>query len=340
MKNKKGFTLIELIGVVTVLALIALIVYPTINTVIKNSKEKAYKDQVELVIKAAKQWGMDHSEELPDAGGTMTLSIATLLQNGYITNDDVIDPRETGRSLSGSIIIRYASNQYIYEYSTETFKTAIATWLKENKASQLTDGVYKGTNPDNYVNFNGEKWRIVKINSDDTVRIIRNETLTSNAWDSAGTGSWTDSSLKRYLNVTYYNSLKDSVYLSNGTWCIGTIGDNYCETSENAYVGLISANEYVEASANSSCTLSSVSTCGTNNYLKLTNINYYTITRGGAEGFDHVYMINNGTLTNSYTSLPDMTKTKLAIRPVVNLKSTVKIVGGNGNSSDPFALSI
>jgi len=80
MNNKKGFTLIELIGVVTLLALIALVVYPAINSVIKNSKEKAYKDQIELLIKAAKEWGIDHAEDLPEEGGTMSLSISSSLR--------------------------------------------------------------------------------------------------------------------------------------------------------------------------------------------------------------------------------------------------------------------
>ena len=43
MKNKKGFTLVELIGVITLLALIALVVYPAITTVIKNTKENCFE---------------------------------------------------------------------------------------------------------------------------------------------------------------------------------------------------------------------------------------------------------------------------------------------------------
>ncbi len=340
MNNKKGFTLIELIGVVTLLALIALVVYPAINSVIKNSKEKAYKDQIELLIKAAKEWGIDHAEDLPEEGGTMSLSISSLLQGGYITNDNVIDPRQSGNNLSGTIIIRYDKNQYVYEYSSETFKTGIAGWIRENKGTQLRSNAFNGLNPDNYIYFNGEIWRIIKINSDDSVKIIKKDILTSRAWDDYGGGYWANSSLKKYLNNNYYNNLKDSMYLTNGTWCTGTLG-NECETNEKAYVGLITANEYIEASGNdSNCSSSNYAACSQSNYLSMPSSTYYTITRGGNEGYEKVYLINNGVLTNDNSSFPNATKTSLGIRPVVNLKPAVKIVGGSGSENDPFSISI
>ena len=41
MKNKNGFTLTELIGVIVLLGIIALISVPILNKVIQNSKQKA-----------------------------------------------------------------------------------------------------------------------------------------------------------------------------------------------------------------------------------------------------------------------------------------------------------
>ena len=38
--------------------------------------------------------------------------------------------------------------------------------------------VYKGANPDNYITFNGETWRIVAKETDGTYKIVRNELLT------------------------------------------------------------------------------------------------------------------------------------------------------------------
>ena len=48
-RNKRGFTLVELIAVVAILGLIALIVYPAIGSVIRNSRESAYNEQVAVI---------------------------------------------------------------------------------------------------------------------------------------------------------------------------------------------------------------------------------------------------------------------------------------------------
>ena len=46
--------------------------------------------------------------------------------------------------------------------------------------------VYRGTNPNNYIEFNGELWRIIAKEADGTYKILRNEALPSRAFDSGG----------------------------------------------------------------------------------------------------------------------------------------------------------
>ncbi len=52
----KAFTLIELLGVIIILAVIALITTPIITTVLKDNKESADVVTVESIIKAAKNY--------------------------------------------------------------------------------------------------------------------------------------------------------------------------------------------------------------------------------------------------------------------------------------------
>lgn len=51
--NKKGFTLIELLSVIVILALLVLMVIPTITKLMNNSKKEAFTLEAENIIKVA-----------------------------------------------------------------------------------------------------------------------------------------------------------------------------------------------------------------------------------------------------------------------------------------------
>ena len=51
--------------------------------------------------------------------------------------------------------------------------------------------IYKGTNPDNYIYINGEMWRIVSVESNGSVKIIRNKPLDSKQTWSTIVDPWT-----------------------------------------------------------------------------------------------------------------------------------------------------
>ena len=46
--------------------------------------------------------------------------------------------------------------------------------------------MYRGTNPNNYIEFNNELWRIISKETDGTYKILRNEIVTSRLFDSRG----------------------------------------------------------------------------------------------------------------------------------------------------------
>ena len=88
---------------------------------------------------------------------------------------------------------------------------------------------YIGTNPDNYVEFNGEEWRIVGV-IDGKVKLIRtayiDNTNPSIAWDSSaravnsgcGVNYWSQADLMTELNTDYLNSdLADNVQWYSGS---------------------------------------------------------------------------------------------------------------------------
>ncbi len=121
-EDRQGFTLVELITIVAILGLIALIVYPAINSVIKNVKTNSYNNQIAIIEKAAKTWSIDNSNLLKTDGSIYYLPVKELLEEGYISNDEIKDPRNSSKNLTGNIEIKYNSSikQFTYNYNSST----------------------------------------------------------------------------------------------------------------------------------------------------------------------------------------------------------------------------
>ena len=90
MKNK-GFTLIEILGVITLLALLSTIIILSVNKSLKKSKETLSEIQIEEIKSAAAMWRTDNIELIPDTG-YYTISLKELQDSGYI-KEDIINPK-------------------------------------------------------------------------------------------------------------------------------------------------------------------------------------------------------------------------------------------------------
>ena len=105
---------------------------------------------------------------------------------------------------------------------------------------------YEGKNPNNYVWFNNELWRIIGVFDENShgqggqnlVKIIRNESIGGLVWDndttksSYGKNDWTTSDLKNLLNGAYLNSENGT----GGEYCYGystTVPAGNCDYTES-----------------------------------------------------------------------------------------------------------
>ncbi len=152
-----------------------------------------------------------------EASTTDTFTLTVTYQN---TEED--QTADMGKSFSGTII---------GELGECKVPTAVETILAKGETDELKfDGTvdnnlrYIGSNPNNYVQFNNELWRVIGVfnNIDDgtgtketRLKIIRNEPIGEYSWDNkaSGTGSstssygsndWSDSALKIVLNEGAY----------------------------------------------------------------------------------------------------------------------------------------
>ncbi len=108
--RERGFTLIELIATIALLAIIALISFVSINAVINNNKEKQYKNLLNSIKVAAKQYASEnkHSDTFSDKS-EVTIHLSDL--SDYISMP-IIDPY-TNQAISNTDeieIILYMDN--------------------------------------------------------------------------------------------------------------------------------------------------------------------------------------------------------------------------------------
>jgi hypothetical protein len=114
---------------------------------------------------------------------------------------------------------------YFNDYITGLAGTTQGTGQVKNENGYR----YEGKNPNNYVWFNNEYWRIIGVfdtevvKSDNTtesknlVKIIRADVLDGLAWHKSNTNDWTAASLNKLLNGAYYNAQDGT----NSGYCYG-----------------------------------------------------------------------------------------------------------------------
>lgn len=116
----------------------------------------------------------------------------------------------------------------MYADATNSQKAEMWTFSHDTteQVEATTDYRYIGSNPNNYITYNDEVWRIIGV-FDGRIKIIRNDSLGNMYWDYKKTGvgssisnygsnDWSDSQLMYMLNPTSY-TLKTG-YTSDGTY--------------------------------------------------------------------------------------------------------------------------
>lgn len=89
MKNNRGFTLVELLAVIIVLATISLVTVTSISTSLYNREEKECNEQIELALNAAKIYFSFKT-------GESRVQISNLIKDGYFDGDNKISKLNKG----------------------------------------------------------------------------------------------------------------------------------------------------------------------------------------------------------------------------------------------------
>ena len=235
--KKSGFTLIELLAVIAILAIILVISIPKILDVIETSKINTLKNTVKLIADSAEKKYTENEafleEEITcdsvsklnkedynkctiifDENGIAKVSI---LGRGKFKGLKVIEATKTNAEVIkleapkyGITAVEYING--LYEYYGDSYNLKIDNTKDQNVR-------YYGSDPNNYVRFNNELWRIIGV-FNDNVKLVRKDSLGRFSWDSSesnvnggwGVNEWSQSALKNYLNTMYYGGTSVTCY--------------------------------------------------------------------------------------------------------------------------------
>lgn len=193
---------------------------------------------------------------------------------------------------------------------------------------QDTDGYYyKGNTLNNYVRFGNRLFRVIRVNNDNTVRVISDDIVSEFMWGEDN--SYNNSNLDKWLDFkddisgsgVYYDTIPNvSDFLVKTSYKVPVFdGKKVTDGDESidSYITTLSIKDYSDAN-------------GKNSYL---NIGKYYWILGNDSDNNNLYVSEDGSLLegNLYESL--------GVRAVFTFKANTLINGGTGTKEDPYVIN-
>lgn len=346
-------------GIIGGLLVLVLIIY-LISAV--KGKYIDYSEFEKRLYDAAVKYYEENKKELPSYDGEFTLSYSTLEKAGYIKP---INKLLKNSSCTAEVVVTKYADNYSYipyvdcgnDYSTKELYKVI---FENNNITSEGKGLYKGTDyyyfkgevTNNYVGFDGQLYRIVKINEDNSITVIKVEkTSKTYTWDNRfnieenanyGINDFELSRIKDTLKELSTNSeiLSDTTKskLVARNLCIGkrkltdTDKTNKTECSvmsaDKYYVGLLTVSDYLEASLDENCTNTDSKSCMNYNFLATIGTSL-TLTGVADNTVDIYYFNKRGVKTRDAFE-------NQSLNVVTFISNKAIYDSGNGTESNPY----
>lgn len=239
MKNKKGFTLVELLAVIVILGVLLMIAVPAVQNVIKKTKNNATQKQAELFIDAAKKMAIiDEATndkviyKLSDLDSSVdtnrfTGMVVASKENGsykyYIYLNDSVNKKTIGNNDNN--IFKFASEDNINENVTDGGKdfkkdSTQIIQVKDKKYSYSstnnTLNTYYSVKENVIVTVGDNTYTGIVIKSRDTIRVLLTQQKTIMSYTSIES---------KLTTKTTIPTLEDIKILSGNN----KISNNFCD---------------------------------------------------------------------------------------------------------------
>ena len=227
----------------------------------------------------------------------------------------VVATQPVGEKVSDVVLENLGDNGSTYDDDVDTFIT--------------------GTDPNNYIWYSGKLWRAVSVNNEaKTTKLVTQWNISTITY-SSGSIDFEGSYMEEWLNDTsvdgFLGNLRDyeNFIVTDATWDatmdatdLGSITRPNGTTTVTDAVGLLNMYEYQS---------SYHGTNYSNGYLN-NGLSWWTLTPYSSSIVRKVYEFGSA---GNYTTPANA----LGVRPSINLKSSIKIVDGDGTVDNPYRLN-
>ena len=244
--------------------------------------------------------------------------------------DEDYNPQGDGGNLQFSVQINVYGLDRVAEPVSDVL---LANIPEDNQYDDGVDTFITGEDPNNYIWYSGKLWRAVSVNKEaNTTKLVTQWNISAVTY-SSGSTDFEGSHMEDWLNDTsvdgFLGNLRDyeDFIVTDAVWdatldatSLGSITRPNGEATVTASVGLLNMYEYQS---------SYTGTTYGNGYLNNVLI-WWTLTPYSSS---NVRSVGNGGGANC--NAPTYS---YGVRPSINLKSSVRIVDGNGTIENPYRL--
>lgn len=140
--NRKGFTLVELLAVIVILAILITVAVPSVTKMSRKIQTNMFCDKINDIENSAKLWGADNEDLVYSNTGVTVynyekkenitydhaklITIRELAQKGYQKYDDkdstLVDPRDSSDMLDKKVLVIIKSNRPYATYQYDSIE--------------------------------------------------------------------------------------------------------------------------------------------------------------------------------------------------------------------------
>ena len=333
-----------------------------------QKKVADFSEYRELMIEAAKKHFENNEDDLPtEDGKSNEYTLKQMIENGDIKDYVKVFDNESLKC-EGTVEVTNNNGYYLYtseldcgeEYSTKKLnKTIIEDNLVETGQGLHEVGneyVFKGNNVNNYAKFDNEDYRIISIDEDGYIYVVKEKSQYYCYWDihfnsetnETGINSYyrepdKPSTLKDCLEdfYTYETYDENKAYIKTQTVCYGARnaddtskdGSTECtEKYENSTISLLAPYEYLRASTEEECINISSASCMNYNWITEIGTTFLITPVSGTS--NKVYNKRSGGgigTTNVENKYPVLAKFKL--------DKKIDYIDGDGSYHNPYIIT-